>query len=75
MDWDEATRSFAAYLTAVRGYSPRTVAVYLAEVAGFRAGLVARRDPPLPPARIDTIEVRRHLAALFGTNDAATIGK
>jgi len=75
MDWDAAIAGFAAYLGAERGYSPRTSAVYLAEVAAFRQGLIARRDPPLPPSRVDTVEVRRHLATLFEANDAATIAK
>jgi integrase/recombinase XerC len=75
MDWDEATRGFAAYLGAERGYSPRTVVVYLAEVAAFRAGLAARRDRPLPPAKVDAIEVRRPLAGRFEANAAATIAK
>lgn len=69
MDWDDATRAFEAYLATERSYSPRTVAVYLAELAAFRA--TAKR----PPAKIDTIEVRRHLATLFDGNDAATIAK
>lgn len=75
MDWDEAIRGFEAYLRTERSYSPRTAASYLAEVAAFRAG-VAERSRRMPaPAAIDTVEVRRHLAALFGANDAATIGK
>ena len=77
MDWPAAVTAFTSYLAAERGYSPRTSAVYLAEVEAFRAGAAARRapKPPLPPADVDTIEVRRHLAALFDRNEPATIGK
>ncbi|MEZ4404724.1 MAG: tyrosine-type recombinase/integrase [Kofleriaceae bacterium] len=77
MDWADATASFATYLGSERGYSPRTAEVYLAEVRAFHRGLVARRAPrpPLTPAQIDPPEIRRHLAALFDANQAATIGK
>jgi integrase/recombinase XerC len=77
MDWPAAVTAFTSYLATERGYSPRTSAVYLAEVEAFRAGVASRRAPrpPLAPAEVDTIEVRRHLAALFDRNEAATIGK
>lgn len=77
MDWSAAIAAFTAYLASERGYSPRTSAVYLAEVEAFRAGVAARRAPrpTIAPAAIDAIEVRRHLASLFDANDAATIGK
>jgi len=77
MDWPAAIAAFTAYLASERGYSPRTSAVYLAEVQAFQAGVAARRAPrpPLAPAAIDAIEVRRHLAGLFDVNDARTIGK
>ena len=77
MDWPTAITAFTAYLASERGYSPRTSAVYLAEVAAFLAGVTARRAPrpPLALADIDTIEVRRHLASLFDDNRATTIGK
>ena len=77
MDWPAAIAAFATYLASERGYSPRTSAVYLAEVEAFRDGVVARRAPrpPLAPAAIDAIEVRRHLATLFDDNRAPTIGK
>ncbi|MBK9031230.1 MAG: tyrosine recombinase XerC [Myxococcales bacterium] len=77
MDWPTAIASFTSYLASERGYSPRTSAVYLAEVEAFRVGVAARRAPrpPLTPAEVDTIEVRRHLASLFDANRPATIGK
>jgi hypothetical protein len=77
MDWDVAIAEFARYLASERGYSPKTSEVYLAEVAALRDGIAARRAPrpPLAPAQVDAIEVRRHLAALFDGNRPATIGK
>jgi integrase/recombinase XerC len=77
MDWDVAIAEFARYLASERGYSPKTSEVYLAEVVALRDGIAARRAPrpPLAPAQVDAIEVRRHLAALFDGNRPATIGK
>jgi integrase/recombinase XerC len=76
VDWPAAIDGFRDYLRAERGCSPRTVDVYLREVRAFHAGAAARRKGTAPaPAAIDAVEVRRHLAALFGANDATTIGK
>lgn len=69
MDWTEAAAGFRAYLAVERGYSPRTVESYLREVEAFRAGTTR------PLTRLDTIEIRRHLARLFDVNDAVTIAR
>ncbi len=69
MDWDAASAGFRAYLAVERGYSPRTVESYLREVEAFRRGTTRAI------ARLDAIEVRRHLAKLFDTNDAVTIAR
>lgn len=77
MDWDDAAAEFARYLASERGYAAGTVEVYLAEVAALRATLTAQRAPrpPLAPAEVDAIAVRRHLASLFDGNRPTTIGK
>ena len=76
MDWPAAIDGFRDYLHAERGCAPGTVDVYLREVRAFHAGAAARRQGVAPlPARIDAIEVRRHLATLFEANDPTTIGK
>ncbi len=75
MDWAAATDGFRAYLAVERAYSPKTVESYLRELAAFQSGLEARRGKPLALARVDSIEVRRHLATLFDVNDAATIAR
>ena len=75
MDWTSALDGFRAYLAVERSYSPRTVESYLAELAAFRTGVEARAGKPVAPTRLDSIEVRRHLASLFDRNDAATIAR
>jgi integrase/recombinase XerC len=75
MDWDAALAGFRDWLAVERAYSPRTVEQYLRDVGAFRAQLAdgARRERR--PDRLDATDVRRHLATLFGANQAATIGK
>jgi integrase/recombinase XerC len=75
VDWPTATDGFRAYLAVERSYSPRTVESYLREVEAFRANAHDRTGKPLPLARLDTIEVRRHLATLFDRNDPVTIAR
>jgi len=75
MDWDAALAAFAQYLAVERGYSPRTVVVYTRDVAALRAHLRERRGRELPPDRLTAIDVRGQLAALYGDNGAATLGR
>lgn len=74
-DWDEQQAAFARYLEVERAYSPRTVEVYTRDVAALRAHLREKRDRDAPLARLSAIEVRSQLAALFGHNGPATIGR
>ena len=75
MDWDQAIAAFTVYLTVERNYSPRTVEVYTRDVAALRAHLREKRSRDVPLARLSAIDVRSQLAALFGVNGAATIGR
>ncbi|HSK00967.1 MAG TPA: tyrosine recombinase XerC [Kofleriaceae bacterium] len=75
MEWDDAIAAFTRYLEVERAYSPRTVQVYLRDVAALRAHLRARRGADAPLARLSALDVRGQLAALFGRNGAATIGR
>lgn len=76
MDWPAAIEGFRDHLRVERNARPRTLEVYLREVRAFADGAAARRKGTPPPLHaIDAIEVRRHLASLFDTNDATTIGK
>jgi integrase/recombinase XerC len=75
MEWDDAIAAFTRYLEVERAYSPRTVQVYLRDVAALRAHLRARRGADAPLARLSALDVRGQLAALFGKNGAATIGR
>jgi integrase/recombinase XerC len=74
VDWDEALAGFETYLRVERNHAARTIETYLRDVLGFRASVTAR-PRPVPIDRLDTIDVREHLASLFGANDATTIGK
>ncbi len=75
MDWDSAQAAFEMYLRVERNYSPKTVEVYTRDVAALRTHLQEKRGKETPLARLSSIDVRSQLAALFGRNGAATIGR
>jgi integrase/recombinase XerC len=75
MDWDAAQAAFKAYLEVERAYSPKTVEVYLRDVAALRTHLREKRGKDVPLARLSAIEIRSQLAALFGENGPATIAR
>lgn len=75
MDWHAATDEFRRYMSAERSFSAHTLAAYGRDIAEFRALYVERfgREPEL--ARIDTLAIRSHLAALYDRCDAASIAR
>lgn len=76
MQWHRAADSFRAYLTTERAYSPRTVTAYCRDLEEFRRLHAERTGDEEPdPTRLTTIDIRRHLSALFGVNDAASIAR
>src|SRR5262245_52574102 len=75
MNWDAALEAFARYLEVERAYSPKTVEVYLRDVRALRAHLAEQRSGEQAPGKLSAHGVRGQLAALFGINDAATIGR
>lgn len=75
MDWDAAIGAFAQYLAIERAYSPRTVEVYVRDITALRGFLRAKRGRDAPLAKLSALDVRGQLAALFGDNGAATLGR
>jgi integrase/recombinase XerC len=75
MDWDAAIDAFEGYLEVERAYSPLTTEVYLRDVRALREHLREKRGGDAPLARLSALDVRGQLAALFGDNGAATIGR
>jgi integrase/recombinase XerC len=72
VDWDQALSAFRDHLAVEQARSAHTVAAYLRDVRAFRDGLVPRQTLP---ADVHSADVRRHLAALFGRNDPASIAR
>ncbi len=75
MRWDVASDEFCEYLAVQRAYSPRTCIAYARDLEEFRAVYVEREGGDPDPAAVDVLHIRRHLAALYGANDAATIAR
>jgi len=75
MDWDAAIAAFERYLDVERAYSPRTTEVYVRDVRALRDHLRDKHGAAPPLARLSALSVRGQLAALFGVNEAATIGR
>src|SRR5690349_6242229 len=75
MDWDAALAAFASYLAIERAYSPRTTEVYVRDVTALRTHLRAKRGKDVALAKLSALDVRGQLAALFGDNGPATIGR
>lgn len=73
--WQHGAEQFAHYLTIERAAASSTVSNYLRDVEQFRKLTCERQgqDPIL--ARVDIMDVRAYLAALFGKNDASSISR
>jgi integrase/recombinase XerC len=75
MDWDQALTAFEAYLGVERAYSPRTAEVYVRDVRALREHLRVKRGRDVAVAKLSAIDVRSQLAALYGDNGPATLGR
>jgi integrase/recombinase XerC len=75
MRWDEAVDAFMLYLRVERSYSPRTQKSYARDLEEFARLYRAREDRDPEVDRLDSLDVRSHLADLFSKNDAATISR
>ncbi len=75
MSWDEHQDAFAQHLSAIRGYSPRTIAAYSRDLCEF-SRLYEKREGKAPRVmRIDTFDIRAHLAELYDKNQASSISR
>ncbi|HET9622548.1 MAG TPA: tyrosine-type recombinase/integrase [Kofleriaceae bacterium] len=73
--WDPAIEAFIAYLSVERAYSAKTVEVYVRDVRALRDFLRDKRGGEIALTRLSALDVRGQLAALYGENEAATIGR
>jgi integrase/recombinase XerC len=73
--WLQAADEFARYLEVERGASPRTVSAYGRDLEELRRVFAERRGKDPVPSRLDVVELRAHLAALHGRNDASSIAR
>lgn len=75
MRWPEAAAGFADYLRVERAMSPRTCVAYARDLEEFRAVFADREGRDPDPARVDTLAVRAHLAALYERNGASSLAR
>jgi integrase/recombinase XerC len=74
MTWATARDAFLASLEH-RGLSPHTRVAYGRDLEEFRRVIAERLGREPAPARVDTVQIRAYLAALFGSNDSASIAR
>jgi integrase/recombinase XerC len=75
MLWSQAVTAFAEYLTVERACSPHTRSAYTRDLTEFARIYGERTGREPAPADVTTVDIRGHLAALYGVNDAASIGR
>jgi integrase/recombinase XerC len=73
--WAAAVDAFADYLRVERAYSQHTSAAYLSDLEQFRRLFVERSGQEPVPGRLEARDVRGHLAALYGTVEAASTAR
>lgn len=75
MLWRDAVAAFAEYLTVERACSPHTRSAYVRDLTEFERVYSERTGHAPEPAGVDTLDIRAHLSALYGGNDAASIAR
>ena len=75
MQWQQAVQDFGDYLVVQRAGSPHTRVAYEHDLKEFARRYEERKARPPAIEDIDTLDIRAHLAALYGDNDAATIAR
>jgi integrase/recombinase XerC len=75
MSWNEHLDAFAQYLGVERGYSPRTISAYRRDLSEFARLYEAREGKAPRVQRIDTFDIRAHLAELFEKNQSSSISR
>lgn len=75
MDWYRAVREFVDYLAVERASSPHTRAAYGRDLHEFARHHQERRGRLPIIAEVDSLDIRAHLAGLYGVNDAASIAR
>ena len=75
MLWSQAVTAFAEYLIVERACSPHTRSAYVRDLTEFARVYSERTGHPPAIADVTPLDVRAHLAALYGVNDAASMAR
>lgn len=75
MSWIEAVEAFGQYLQAERASSPHTCSAYTRDLLEFERMYRERTGRAPEAGAVDTLDIRAHLAGLYGNNDASSIAR
>jgi integrase/recombinase XerC len=73
--WIDAVDAFGQYLTAERACSPHTCSAYTRDLLEFERMYRERTGRAPEAGSVDALDIRAHLAGLYGKSDASSIAR